>query len=130
MARSALLKRLDRLEQTAEGECIVYEAGDDIPEEERERFLKEEVGEISPNSLVVWVRRFGVPDLPPRLLHRWPVSVRWKGSGRATGANPVGLQHRRAAPVPARLLDEDIIPKHDPALSYRARDIDIDDDDF
>lgn len=31
MARSSLLKRLDRLEQTAVGEYIVYEAGDEIP---------------------------------------------------------------------------------------------------
>lgn len=116
MARSALLKRLDRLEQTAIGEQIVCEVGDLIPEEQRERFLQEVIGEVAPNSLVVWVRRFGVPDLPPRLLHRWPVSGGGKGSGRASGADPVRLQ--------------EVVPKYNPALSYRPRDVDTDVDDL
>lgn len=131
MAMIALLKRLDRLEQTAEGEHIVYEAGDDVPEEEQERFLREEVGEIGPNSLVVCVRRFGVPDLPPRLLHRWPISGRGKASGLASGADPTQSQMRHTASGRAQsLLDDKVVPKHNPVLSYRPGDIDTDADDF
>lgn len=118
MARSPLLKRLDRLEQTAIGEYIVYEAGDEIPEEEHERFRREVIGETAPNSSVVRIRRFFPPDLPPRLIDRRPMS------GRADPVQP----HRAASGRAQSLEDEVVRPKHNPALSYR--DIDTDTDDF
>jgi hypothetical protein len=118
------------LENSAEGEYIVYEAGDDIPEEDHERFRRVVIGETAPNSTVVRIRRFFPPDLPPRLLDRRPMSARAKDLTATTGTDPVGLQQRRAASVPARLLSEDIIPKYNPVLSYRRADIDTDADDF
>jgi hypothetical protein len=129
MARSALLKRLDRLEQTAVGECIVYEAGEDIPEEEHERFRREVIGETALNSTVVCLRRFSTPDLPPRLVDRRPMSGRGMASGVATGGQPAQSQQRHTDFGRARSMDEEVvIPKHNPAVSQRARDINADDD--
>jgi hypothetical protein len=130
MARSPLHRRLDRLEQTAIGEHIVYEAGDDIPEEDHERFRRVVIGETAPNSTVVRIQRFFPPDLPPRLLDRRPMSARARDLTATTGADPVGLQQRHAASVPARLYEEEVIPKHNPVLSYRPRGIDTDADDM
>jgi len=130
MARSALRKRLDRLEQAAEGECIVYEAGADIPEEERERFLREVVGEIGPNSLVVCMRLISRPDTPPRLLYTRPMSARAKDLTATTGADPSQSTQLREASVPARLLDEEVIPKYNPVLSFRPRDRDTEAEEF
>jgi hypothetical protein len=115
MARSSLLRRVDRLEQTAVGKYIVYEAGELIPEEERERFVREEIGETAPNSTVVCLLRFGVPDTPPRLLDRRPIP------------GPVRVQPREAAGRARSREDEIVTPKHNPALSYRDIDTDADD---
>ena len=46
---------------------IVFEAGDEVTEEEADRFLRETVGAFSPGQLVIRIRRFTAP-CPPRLL--------------------------------------------------------------
>jgi hypothetical protein len=121
MARSQLLKRLDRLDRSAVGEYIVYEGSDEIPEEEHDRFMREVIGETAPNSIIVFIRRFSFqPYTPLRLVDRRP--------SRAAGA---GLASDRAANKPGHAKsgwlwrpDEHIIPKRNPALSRRLRDVD------
>ena len=68
MANRSLLRRIERLEAVTGSGLIVYEAGDDISEEQRERFLKEAVGDIRPGTLVICIRRLASPDMPPRLI--------------------------------------------------------------
>lgn len=70
MTKLSLLKRLDELETALAPAIIVYEAGGDISEEERQRFLDEAVGEISPKTLVVCMTR--EPGRPPRLIQVGP----------------------------------------------------------
>ena len=61
--------RLARLEtaENARAPIIVYEAGDEVTEEEADRFLSEAVGELSDGQLVIRSRRFTGP-CPPRLI--------------------------------------------------------------
>lgn len=122
MARSPLLKRLDRLDQAAIGEYIVYEGNDDIPDEEHERFRREEIGEIAPNSTIVFIRRFSFePHVPLRLVDRRPLSSRG-GLGAASRAGPVQSPPVHPAMAPTRLLqDEEVVPKRHPALLRRGR---------
>ena len=68
MANRSLLGRIERLEAAAGSGVIVYEAGDNISEEQQDLFLKEAVGEIRPGTLVVCLRRFGSPAMAPRLI--------------------------------------------------------------
>ena len=63
--------RLDRLEATdnARAPIIVFEAGDEVTEEEADRFLREAVGELSAGQLVIRLRRFRFEGhCPPRLI--------------------------------------------------------------
>jgi hypothetical protein len=73
VANSAILKRIGRLEAAVGPGMIVYEVSDDTPQEERERFLKEAVGEIPPGTLVVAILRFFSPGFPPRLIRGGPM---------------------------------------------------------
>ena len=61
--------RLDRLEaaDNAQAPIIVYEAGDEVTEEEAAAFLREAVGALSAGQLVIRLRRFTSP-CPPRLI--------------------------------------------------------------
>ena len=68
MANRSLLKRVERLEAAAGSGLIVYEAGDNISEEQRTLFLQEAVGDIPRGTLVVCIRRLASPDMLPRLI--------------------------------------------------------------
>ena len=63
--------RLARLEtaENARAPVIIYEAGDEVTEEEADAFLREAVGELSAGQLVIRLRRFRFEGhFPPRLI--------------------------------------------------------------
>ena len=63
--------RLDRLEATdnARAPMIVFEACDDVTEEEAAAFLRKAVGPLSAGQLVIRLRRFRFEGrCPPRLI--------------------------------------------------------------
>ena len=81
------------------GEWIVYSAGHNITDEERARFVREEIGEVLPNSTIICRQIFGTPDRPPKLESR-----------RSLHSGPPIYPQRR----PSELPDEPPKPKRVP----------------
>ena len=82
----------------------MFEAGDEVTEEEADRFLREAVGALSDNQLVIRLRRFRSRALPaaPDQHRRPPSRDGFVGALEQCGAAEVALTHCCDAAVSAR----------------------------